>query len=66
MREDVVLSVVMTTYNHERWLAAAIESVLVQHTSFGVELVIGEDCSTDRTRAIAEDMQRSIPTLCVS
>lgn len=63
MSEDVVLSVVMTTYNHERWLAAAIESVLVQHTSFGVELVIGEDCSTDRTRAIAEDYATKYPDI---
>ena len=59
--EEVVLSVVMTTYNHERYIAQAIESVLRQQTSFRIEIVIGEDCSTDRTRAIAEDYQRQYP-----
>ena len=47
-----LVSVCMTTYNHERYLARAIESVLEQRTTFGVELVLGEDCSTDSTREI--------------
>lgn len=60
MRE-VVLSVIMTTYNHERYIAEAIESVLRQQTSFGVEIVVGEDCSTDRTMAIVRDYERIYP-----
>ena len=56
-----MLSVVMTTYNHERYIATAIESVLRQQTDFRVEIVVGEDCSTDRTRAIVEDYQRMYP-----
>ena len=59
--EEVMLSVVMTTYNHERYIAQAIESVLRQQTTFRIEIVVGEDCSTDRTRAIVEDYQRSYP-----
>jgi glycosyltransferase involved in cell wall biosynthesis len=42
----------MITYNHERFIAQAIESVLMQETAFPIELVIGEDCSTDGTREI--------------
>lgn len=57
----MMLSVVMTTYNHERYIAQAIESVLRQQTSFAVEIVIGEDCSTDRTLNIAEDYQSQYP-----
>lgn len=49
---DVKVSVAMITYNHERFISQAIESVLMQQTDFAVELVIGEDCSTDGTRAI--------------
>jgi glycosyltransferase involved in cell wall biosynthesis len=60
MRE-VMLSVVMTTYNHERYIATAIESVLRQQTDFPIEIVIGEDCSTDRTLNIALDYQRQYP-----
>ena len=61
MMEEVMLSVVMTTYNHERYIAQAIESVLRQQTDFRIEIVIGEDCSTDRTRAIAEDYAMQYP-----
>ena len=52
MIENPKLSVCMITYNHERFIAQAIESVLEQKTAFDFELVIGEDCSTDGTRTI--------------
>ena len=58
---EVKLSVVMTTYNHERYIAEAIESVLRQQTSFGVEIVVGEDCSTDRTLNIVESYAQMYP-----
>lgn len=59
-----LVSVLMTTYNHERYLARAVESVLAQQTSFAVELVLGEDCSTDGTRASARPMPPNIPAAC--
>ena len=55
------VSVCCITYNHERFLAQTIESVLMQQTDFDVELVIGEDCSTDITRKIAQDYERQYP-----
>lgn len=55
------LSVMMITYNHERFIAQAIESVLAQRVNFEYELVIGEDCSTDGTRAVIMDFQRRYP-----
>lgn len=56
-----VVSVCMITYNHERFIAQAIESVLMQETDFPVELVIGEDCSTDGTRAIVVEYAQRHP-----
>jgi glycosyltransferase involved in cell wall biosynthesis len=47
----------MITYNHEAYLREAIEGVLGQQTDFEFELVIGEDCSTDKTREIALGFQ---------
>jgi glycosyltransferase involved in cell wall biosynthesis len=44
----------MVTYNHERYVAQAIESALAQQTTFAIEIVIGEDCSTDGTRRIVQ------------
>jgi glycosyltransferase involved in cell wall biosynthesis len=48
------ISVLMITYNHSRYVAQAIESVLAQQTTFEFDLVIGEDCSRDETRKICE------------
>ena len=59
--EMPLVSVCMTTYNHEPYIAEAIESVLAQQTSFGVELVVGEDCSTDRTAAICREYAAKYP-----
>ena len=62
--QDVIapkVSVLMLTYNHERFIAQAVESVLAQETSFPIEIVVGEDCSTDRTREILLKLQQSHP-----
>ena len=58
---DPVVSVQMVTYNHEPYIAQSIEGVLNQDTSFPIELIIGEDCSTDRTRDIVMTYQRKHP-----
>ena len=61
--ENPVLSVHMITYNHEKYLGQAIEGVVSQIVDFPVELVIGEDCSSDRTREIALEYQKKYPSL---
>jgi glycosyltransferase involved in cell wall biosynthesis len=60
MRQPKV-SVCMWTYNHEKYIAQAIESVLMQETDFECELIIGEDCSIDGTRAVVADYQKRYP-----
>ncbi len=57
----VKVSVHMPAYNHERYIAQAIESALMQRASFDFEIVIGEDCSTDGTRAVALDFAERHP-----
>lgn len=61
MESDIVVSALMITYNHEPFIREAIEGVLMQQASFPVELVIGEDCSTDRTRDICLEYQQKYP-----
>ena len=46
------VSVVVCTYNHEPFIDQALASVLGQDTSFGFEVIVSEDCSTDATRDI--------------
>lgn len=60
-RDCPMVSVHMVTYNHQPYIAQAIEGVLRQQTDFGFELVIGEDCSTDGTREIVWAYQKQYP-----
>jgi glycosyltransferase involved in cell wall biosynthesis len=55
------VSVVVITYNQERTIGQALESALAQRVNFDYEIVVGEDCSTDRTREIVMDFQRRHP-----
>jgi glycosyltransferase involved in cell wall biosynthesis len=48
------LTVLLTTYNHERFVEQALQSVVDQTTTFQFEVVVLEDCSTDNTRAIVQ------------
>jgi len=56
-----MVSVCMITYNQEKYIAEAIEGVLMQQTDFPVELIIGEDCSTDNTRNICLEYKEKHP-----
>lgn len=49
---DMRVSVFMMAYNHEKFIGQAIESILMQNVDFEFDIVIGEDCSTDKTREI--------------
>lgn len=58
-----LVSVLMLTYNHRDFLAEAIEGVLAQRCTFPVELLIGDDGSTDGTRDVALAYQAGYPDI---
>jgi len=58
---SIKVSVCTITYNHEAYIAEAVESALKQQTNFEYEIVIGEDCSTDRTRQILTELRDRHP-----
>lgn len=45
-------SIMVITYNHEKYISQALESVLMQQTDYNYEINVIEDCSTDRTQEI--------------
>ena len=58
-----LVTILMITYNHEHYLADAIQGVINQICDFEFELIIGEDCSQDATRQIALDYERQYPNI---
>lgn len=56
-----LVSVAMITYNHERFITEAIESVLAQRTAFPIEVVIGDDASSDGTARRIEAFRTRAP-----
>jgi glycosyltransferase involved in cell wall biosynthesis len=58
-----MVSICCATYNHEKYLVRALESFLMQEVSFPIEIIIGEDCSTDRTPQIVHDYTERFPQL---
>jgi len=54
-------SVFIMTFNHQAYIEVALESILAQKTDFDYEIVIGEDCSTDGTRNIIENIHTRYP-----
>ena len=57
------VSVWVITYNHERFIERAIDSVLMQETDFTYEIVIGDDCSRDNTGNILEKYRIKFPEI---
>lgn len=53
------VSVIMITYNHERFIKKAIDSVLMQKMNFSYELIIADDCSPDNTQDIIREYMKS-------
>lgn len=51
--KDPVVSVIMPSYNHQRYISFAIEGVVEQDLDFPMELIVGDDCSRDLTANIA-------------
>jgi glycosyltransferase involved in cell wall biosynthesis len=52
--QNILVSVVVPTYNHEKFIAQCIRSILKQRINFSVEIIIGDDCSTDNNQRIIE------------
>jgi len=58
IKENPLLIVCMTVYNAEPYLERSLNSILSQKCNFDFEIVIGEDCSLDNSRAILEAIKK--------
>ena len=62
MMENMI-SVVVLTYNQEGTISRTLDSILMQQCHVPFEIVVGEDCSTDNTRAICERYAKNYPDI---
>ena len=49
---EPMVSICLITYNHEKYIKQAVDSILNQQVEFTYELLIADDASTDRTQQI--------------
>jgi glycosyltransferase involved in cell wall biosynthesis len=61
MTTEPLVEVVIVTYNHKDYIAQALDSVLMQQTSFNYKIVVGDDCSTDGTINILKEYEKKFP-----
>lgn len=61
MNENPILSIYVATYNHEKYIVQALESIRMQVTDYQYEVLVGEDCSTDNTRKVLQSYEAEHP-----
>ena len=58
----MLLSVLMISYNHEKYIREALLSVLMQQTNFSFEVILSDDCSIDQTDEIITEICSQHPS----
>lgn len=54
-------TIVVTCYNHEKYIAECLDSILAQEINFDCDILVADDCSTDASVAIIEKYQLHFP-----
>lgn len=63
--DEVQVSVCIVTYNQQEYIVECLDSLVSQETDFKFEIIVGEDCSTDNTRAVLRQYVDQHPDLIV-
>lgn len=61
--EPIMVSIMCITYNHNKFIAKAIEGFLMQKCNFNIEIIIGDDCSHDGTTEIIDAYAAKHPNI---
>ena len=56
-----ITTAAIITYNHELYIEQAVKSVLAQQTEYPIEILVADDCSTDRTPEILRQLDQQYP-----
>lgn len=55
------ITIIMPSYNKEKYIAQALDSIFMQETSYDYHIVVADDCSNDRTIDIVKEYQQNYP-----
>jgi glycosyltransferase involved in cell wall biosynthesis len=55
------ISVIVTTYNHKEYIGRCLDSILAQEGLIDLQIIIGDDCSTDGTAEIVKSYAEDHP-----
>lgn len=56
------LSIIVETYNHEKYIEECLQGIFNQKINFDCELILANDCSTDKTHQVIEKFLAENPT----
>jgi len=62
---DIKVSVMVLTYNHEKFIRKTLDSILSQQVNFKFEVIVGDDASTDSTAEIIREYYAKYPEIIV-
>lgn len=54
------LSIIITSYNQEQYIAECVDSILFQNIPFKYEIIVADDCSTDATLSIITEKLKKV------
>lgn len=61
--KEIMVSICCATYNHEKYIAQAIDGFLMQEVDFEFEILIHDDASTDKTADIIRSYEQKYPEI---
>lgn len=57
------VSVCVVCYNQEKYIYQCLQTIVDQKIDFDIEIIVADDCSTDRTRDIIRKFEKKYPKL---
>lgn len=61
--DEIKVSVIVLSFNHEKYIAQALDSILMQEVDFNYEILVGDDASSDKTPEILQEYQKQHPDI---
>ena len=59
MKEKILVSIIVPTYNQSEYLELTLLSIINQKTNFHYEIIISNDASTDNSDSVIQDIIKS-------